>query len=249
MPILQTESLVKQFGGFRAVDRVDLAVEEGSVHALVGPNGAGKTTLFNLLSGFLQPTSGQIIFRGERITHLPPESIARKGIGRSFQISSLFEQVSVAEHVSLALQAATGLGYQFWAPERSLDRFRPRALELLGEVDLGDVADRAAHSLPYGYKRALELALALACSPTLLLLDEPTAGMSIADVDRITALIKRVSAGRTVVLVEHNMGIVAQLADRVTVLESGRVLAEGPYTTVRQDPRVIVAYLGEEAHA
>jgi branched-chain amino acid transport system ATP-binding protein len=250
MPILETHRLTKDFGGFRAVDQVDLQVNEGTIHALVGPNGAGKTTLFNMLSGFLKPSSGTILFRGENITRLAPEQVARRGIGRSFQISSLFEQLMVIEHVFLALQSTTSLGYRFWLPERILDRFRDRAVEILAEVELVDVADREVHTLPYGQKRALELAVVLARSPALLLLDEPTAGMSVTDVDRITSLIKRVSARCTVVLVEHNMGVVSQLADHVTVLDSGSILAEGPYAVVRQDPRVITAYLGEaEIHA
>jgi branched-chain amino acid transport system ATP-binding protein len=230
------------------VDKVDLAVEPGTIHALVGPNGAGKTTLFNLLSGFLKPTAGRIVLEGEEITNLQPDQIARRRVGRSFQITSLFEQLTVVEHVALALQSTTALGYQFWRPERVLGRFRQRALELLEEVGLLNVASREVHSLPYGQKRALELALVLAIEPKLLLLDEPTAGMGVEDVDRIISLIKRVRAGRTVVLVEHNMGVVSELADRVTVLQYGSVLAEGPYESVRQDPRVITAYLGE-AHA
>ena len=248
MPILEARGLTKEFKGFRAVDRVDLTVETGTVHALVGPNGAGKTTLFNLLSGFLKPTEGRILLDGEDVTHLAPERIARRGVGRSFQITSLFEQLTVLEHVALALQSSTSLGYRFWMPERVLGRFRSRAMELLEQVDLARVASREVHSLPYGQKRALELALVLALEPKLMLLDEPTAGMGIEDVDRIIALIQRVRAGRTVVLVEHNMGVVASLADRVTILQYGTVLAEGPYDTVRQDPRVITAYLGE-AHA
>jgi branched-chain amino acid transport system ATP-binding protein len=248
LPLLETHALTKEFNSFRAVDKVDLAVESGTIHALVGPNGAGKTTLFNLLSGFLKPTAGRIVLEGEEITNLLPDQIARRRVGRSFQITSLFEQLTVVEHVALALQSNTGLGYQFWRPERVLGRFRQRALELLGEVGLLNVASRPVHSLPYGQKRALELALVLAIEPKLLLLDEPTAGMGVEDVERIIALIKRVRAGRTVVLVEHNMGVVSELADRVTVLQYGSVLAEGSYESVRQDPRVITAYLGE-AHA
>jgi branched-chain amino acid transport system ATP-binding protein len=247
-PVLQTEGLTRDFRGFRAVDRVDLRVQEGTIHALVGPNGAGKTTLFNMLTGFLKPSLGRVILRGHDVTGLPPERMAQLGMGRSFQITSLFEQLTVLEHVALALQSATSLGYRFWLPERVLGRYREEALDLLGQVGLADVADREAHSLPYGQKRALELALVLALRPTLLLLDEPTAGMGIEDVDRIIALIRRVRDGRTVVLVEHNMGVVSELADQVTVLQYGGILAEGPYETVRQDPRVIEAYLGE-AHA
>jgi branched-chain amino acid transport system ATP-binding protein len=248
MAILETEGLTKDFRGFRAVDGVSLRVEEGTVHALVGPNGAGKTTLFNMLTGFLKPSDGRISFQGQDVTGLPPEKIARRGMGRSFQITSLFEQLTVLEHVALALQSATSLGYRFWLPERVLGRFREEALELLNQVGLAEVADREVRSLPYGQKRALELALVLALKPSLLLLDEPTAGMGLEDVERIIALIRRVRDGRTVVLVEHNMGVVAELADTVTILQYGSILAEGPYETVRQDPRVIEAYLGE-SHA
>ena len=248
MPLLETRGLTKEFRGFRAVNNVDLRVEEGTVHALVGPNGAGKTTLFNMLSGFLKPTDGRVVLAGEDVTHLPPEKIARRGVGRSFQITSLFEQLTVVEHVAIALQSATSLGYRFWMSERVLGRFRARALELLEQVGLTDVAAREVHSLPYGQKRALEMALVLALEPKLLLLDEPTAGMGVEDVDRIIELVRRVRAGRTVVMVEHNMGVVSSLADRVTVLQYGSILAEGPYETVRHDPRVVEAYLGE-AHA
>ena len=244
-PILATENLTRDFRGLRAVNGVSLRVEDGTVHALVGPNGAGKTTLFNMLTGFLTPTSGRIAFRGEDVTGLPPERMARRGMGRSFQITSLFEPLTVLEHVVLALQAGTSLGYRFWQSEKVLRRFRDEALGLLDEVGLADVAEREVHSLPYGQKRALELALVLALKPSLLLLDEPTAGMGIEDVDRIIQLVRRVRAGRTVVLVEHNMGVVSSLADRVTVLQYGGIVAEGPYETVRQDPRVIEAYLGE----
>jgi branched-chain amino acid transport system ATP-binding protein len=248
MPLLETRGLTKDFNSFRAVDHVDLQVEAGTVHALVGPNGAGKTTLFNLLTGFLKPSDGRILLDGADVTNLSADRIARRRVGRSFQITSLFEQLTSVEHVALALQAGTGLGYRFWRPERVLGRFRERAVELLDQVGLRQVANREVQSLPYGQKRALELALVLALDPTLMLLDEPTAGMGSEDVDRIIELLRRVRADRTVVLVEHNMGVVSSLADRVTVLQYGTVLAEGPYEAVRQDPRVIEAYLGQ-AHA
>jgi branched-chain amino acid transport system ATP-binding protein len=244
-PILETESLTRRFRGLRAVNGVSLRVEEGTVHALVGPNGAGKTTLFNMLTGFLKPTSGRIVFRGEDVTGWPPDRMARRGMGRSFQITSLFEPLTVLEHVVLALQSATSLGYRFWQSDAVLQRFRDEALTLLDGVGLAEVATREVHSLPYGQKRALELALVLALRPSLLLLDEPTAGMGVEDVERIILLVRRVRAGRTVVLVEHNMGVVSLLADRVTVLQYGSIVAEGPYETVRRDPRVIEAYLGE----
>ena len=245
MALLAVHGLTKDFRGFRAVNAVDLHVDEGSIHALVGPNGAGKTTLFNMLTGFIRPTAGQIVFGGEDVTNLPPEQIARRKMARSFQITSLFDQLTVLEHVALALQAETHLGYRFWQSEKVLGRFRERATDILAQVGLAEIAGRHVASIPYGQKRALEMALVLALEPRLLLLDEPTAGMSLDDVERIIALIRRVRAGRTVVLVEHNMGVVSELADRVTVLQRGGVLAEGTYHDVRDNPRVIDAYLGQ----
>jgi branched-chain amino acid transport system ATP-binding protein len=248
-PALSTHALCKDFRGFRAVDSVDLTVPAGAVHALVGPNGAGKTTLFNLLTGFLRPTEGRIEVAGADVTGLPPERIARRGVARSFQITSLFDQLTAREHVELGLAAAGGLGWRFWRSDRLLGRHRADALALLERVGIAARADEPAGALPYGQKRALELALALALDPTLLLLDEPTAGMGAEDVRRTVELIREVAAGRTVVLVEHNMSVVADLADRVTVLRAGAVLVEGPYDEVRSDPRVIEAYLGAGTHA
>ena len=243
---LETSKLTKEFRGFRAVDGVNLRVAEGTVHALVGPNGAGKTTLFNMLTGILLPSSGRIALFGQDVTSLPPDQIARRGVARSFQITSLFDQMTALENVVLALQASTSLGYRFWVPDRLLSQFSGRALALLEQVGLEEVAQRTVGSLPYGQKRALEVALALALDPKLLLLDEPTAGMSVEDVERTIDLIARVRGGRTVILVEHNMGVVGSLAERVTVLRSGKILAEGTYETVRQDPQVIEAYLGQQ---
>jgi branched-chain amino acid transport system ATP-binding protein len=242
--ILRARGLSKQFRGFRALTGVDLDVAEGSVHALVGPNGAGKTTLFNLLTGFLRPSTGRILLGERDVTGLPPERVARLGMARSFQITTLFPQISAREHVELALQSGTGLGWRFWRSERRLGRFRDRALDLLDQVGLADAEAMPATTLAYGRKRALELAVALALEPRVLLLDEPTAGMGVEDVDRTIALIGRIRAGRTVVLVEHNMSVVASLADRVTVLQHGNVLVEGVYGEVRDDPRVVTAYLG-----
>ncbi|MCX5349052.1 MULTISPECIES: ABC transporter ATP-binding protein [Streptomyces] len=244
--ILVTQGLSKEFQGFRAVSAVDLRVTEGTVHALVGPNGAGKTTLFNLLTGFLRPSGGRITFAGHDITGQPPERIAGLGVARSFQVTSLFAQMTAREHVELALQSGTGLGRRFWRTDKLMRRFSGRALELLGDVGLEHLADRPAGNLPYGQKRALELALALALDPALLLLDEPTAGMGLEDVDRTVALIDRIREGRTVVMVEHNMSVVGSLADTVTVLQRGEVLVEGPYDRVRTDPRVVEAYLGAD---
>jgi branched-chain amino acid transport system ATP-binding protein len=243
--VLSAQGLSKEFRGFRAVDDVDLDVAEGSVHALVGPNGAGKTTLFNLLTGFLRPTAGRITLASRELTGRPPEQIARLGVARSFQITSLFPQLTARQHVELALQGGTGLGWRFWRSDRRMARFHDRALELLGQVRLADLAETHAGALSYGHKRALELALALALDPKVLLLDEPTAGMGAEDVTATVDLIGRVRDGRTVVLVEHNMSVVATLADTVTVLQAGRVLVQGPYAEIRHDPRVIAAYLGD----
>ena len=243
---LRTTGLSKAFRGFLAVDDVDLDVRAGHVHALVGPNGAGKTTLFNLLTGFLSPSAGTIRSAGDDVTGLPPERIAHRGVARSFQITSLFDQLTLREHVELALLGrrpwATGSG----ARDAALAQFRDHAADLLEQVGLAGLASVPAGSLAYGRKRALELALALALDPKVLLLDEPTAGMGVEDVDRTIELVERVRTGRTVVLVEHNMNVVGSLADRVTVLQSGKVLVEGPYATVRDDPQVISAYLGED---
>jgi branched-chain amino acid transport system ATP-binding protein len=247
--IISTHDLRKEFRGFVALHGVDLQVTEGTVHALVGPNGAGKTTLFNLLSGFLKPSAGQVWICGREVTKLPPERIARLGVARSFQITSLFPALTAQAHVELALQASTGLGWRFWRSDRQLHRFRDPALRLLADVGLVGAADVPAATLAYGRKRALELAVALALDPRVLLLDEPTAGMGAEDIDNTVALVRRVARGRTVVLVEHNMSVVADLADRVTVLQQGRVLVEGPYAEVRADPRVITAYLGDASAA
>jgi branched-chain amino acid transport system ATP-binding protein len=243
--LVEARGLTRDFRGFRAVDGVDLDVEEGAVHALVGPNGAGKTTLFNLLTGFLAPTSGTITIGGTETSRLRPDQIAALGVARSFQITSLFEQLGCREHVELALQATTALGYRFWRTHRLLDRFRDRADELLAEVGLTAQADTLADQLAYGQKRALELALVLARDPRLLLLDEPTAGMGVEDVTRTVDLVKRIRRGRTVVLIEHNMNVVGELADTVSVLQRGELLAQGSYEQVRSDPAVIAAYLGD----
>jgi branched-chain amino acid transport system ATP-binding protein len=247
-PLLETRSLTKEFRGFRAVSDVDLTVLQGTVHALVGPNGAGKTTLFNLLTGFLKPSSGSIVYDGKDITGKSPEQVAMLGIARSFQITSLFEQMTLREHVELALASPTGMGMQFWRSIKRMSVFKDRSMELLERVGLADRAAAPAGSLAYGQKRALELAIAMALDPKLLLLDEPTAGMGIEDIDRTIALVKQLAVGRTVVFVDHNMHVVGSLADTVTVLQAGEVLAEGPYEQVRNDERVITAYLGS-AHA
>lgn len=242
--ILETKQLTKEFKGFVAVDRVDLRVKRGTIHALIGPNGAGKTTCFNLLTKFLTPSSGQIIFDGEDITQERPAQIARRGVIRSFQISAVFPHLSVLENVRVALQRELGTSYHFWKAERSLQRLDARAHELLDAVDLQQFAALPAVELSYGRKRALEIATTLAMDPKLMLLDEPTQGMGLEDVDRIRQLIKKVAASRTVLMVEHNMSVVSSIADTITVLQRGATLAEGPYAEVSKNPAVIEAYMG-----
>ena len=242
--ILETRKLTKQFKGFVAVDKVDLRVRRGSIHALIGPNGAGKTTCFNLLTKFLRPSSGTILFEGADITADQPASIARRGVVRSFQISAVFAHLSVLENVRVALQRKLGTSYQFWKSERSLSRLDGDALALLRAVDLEPYAQLPAVELSYGRKRALEIATTLAMNPKLMLLDEPTQGMGLEDVDRIRQLIKKVAADRTVLMVEHNMSVVASIADTITVLARGATLAEGPYSEVAKNPAVIEAYMG-----
>jgi branched-chain amino acid transport system ATP-binding protein len=242
--ILETRQLTKEFKGFVAVSDVNLKVRRGTIHALIGPNGAGKTTCFNLLTKFLIPTSGQILFEGRDITAEPPAAIARRGVIRSFQISAVFPHLSVLENVRVALQRELGTAFHFWKPERSLHKLDARALELLRAVDLETYARLPAVELSYGRKRALEIATTLAMNPKLMLLDEPTQGMGAEDVDRIRQLIKKVAASRTVLMVEHNMSVVSSIADTITVLQRGATLAEGPYELVSKDPAVIEAYMG-----
>ncbi|AZW23147.1 ABC transporter ATP-binding protein [Bordetella bronchiseptica] len=242
--ILETKGLTKEFRGFVAVNGVDLRVKRGQIHALIGPNGAGKTTCFNLLTKFLAPTSGTIVFNGRDITRERPAQIARRGIIRSFQISAVFPRLTVLENVRLGLQRKTGLSFQFWRSERQLATLNQPALRLLEEVDLASFAHERTINLPYGRKRALEIATTLAMEPELMLLDEPTQGMGHEDVARVTQLIKRVSAGRTILMVEHNMNVVSSIADTITVLARGAVLAEGPYAEVSRHPAVMQAYMG-----
>ena len=242
--ILKTQDLIKEFKGFVAVNGVNLQVQRGHIHALIGPNGAGKTTVFNLLTKFLIPTRGQIVFNGQDITAAKPAQIARKGIVRSFQISATFPNLTVMQNVRIALQRSTGTAFHFWRSERSLDQLNDRAMELLQQVDLAPMADLMAVELPYGRKRALEIATTLAMQPELMLLDEPTQGMGHEDVDRVTQLIKKVSANRTILMVEHNMNVVSSIADTISVLQRGQVIAEGPYAVVSQNPQVLEAYMG-----
>lgn len=245
--ILQTTGLTKEFKGFAAVQDVNLNVQRGHIHALIGPNGAGKTTVFNLLTKFLQPTAGTIRFNGTDITREEPAQIARRGVVRSFQISATFPHLSVLENVRVALQRKTGTSFHFWRSESSLNRLNDRAVELLESVDLGGYIDAVTMELPYGRKRALEIATTLALEPELMLLDEPTQGMGHEDVGRVVELIRKVSVGRTILMVEHNLSVVETLSNVITVLQRGAILAEGPYETVSKDPRVLEAYVGVAA--
>lgn len=245
---LEARGLVKDFRGFRATNDVSITVQAGEIHAIIGPNGAGKTTLFNLLSGFLRPTGGEVLLFGERIDTLPPHAIVRRGLSRSFQISSVFPSLTVRDNVLVALGSPTRLPGQFWSPLSRLEALGPRADAILEGVGLGGAHARLAADLSHGEKRQLEIGISLTQDPRVLLLDEPTSGMGSEGVARVIALVRQVARGRTVVLVEHNMSVVAQLADRITVLQRGAVLASGSYDEVRRDPRVIEAYLGEEAH-
>ena len=245
--ILETRGLTKEFKGFAAVQDVNLKVRRGTIHALIGPNGAGKTTVFNLLTKFLQPTRGSIAFNGIDITAEQPAQIARRGVIRSFQISATFGHMTALENVRVALQRKLGTSFHFWRSGKSLNQLNGRAMELLEEVDLGQYASTLAVEMPYGRKRALEIATTLALDPELMLLDEPTQGMGHEDVDRVADLIRKVAAQRTVLMVEHNLSVVEKLSDVITVLQRGQILAEGPYSVVSQDPRVLEAYVGVEA--
>ncbi len=242
--ILATEDLTKEFAGFVAVNGVTLRVKRGTIHALIGPNGAGKTTCFNLLTKFLAPTRGRIVYKGQDITASAAADVARLGLVRSFQISAVFPHLTVLENVRIALQRRRGGSFDFWRSKRTLDDLNDRALQLIESVGLQDFSGWTAVELPYGRKRALEIATTIALDPEMMLLDEPTAGMGHEDIDRIVALIKSVSADRTVLMVEHNLSVVATLSDRITVLTRGRVLTEGDYQTVSNNPDVREAYMG-----
>jgi branched-chain amino acid transport system ATP-binding protein len=242
--ILETRGLTKEFKGFVAVDNVNLSVSRGSIHALIGPNGAGKTTTFNLLTKFLPPTAGTILFNGVDITRDRPADVARRGIIRSFQISAVFPNLTVLENVRVALQRSLGNSFHFWRSEKTLNALNDRAMELLQRVDLAKLARLHAGELAYGRKRTLEIATTLAMDPELMLLDEPTAGMGHEDVDRVKQLIKEVAVGRTVLMVEHNMSVVSGICSTITVMQRGAVLAEGSYAEVSSNPQVIEAYMG-----
>jgi branched-chain amino acid transport system ATP-binding protein len=245
--ILQTQGLTKEFLGFKAVSDVNLQIRRGSIHALIGPNGAGKTTVFNLLTKVHSPSSGQIRFNGHDITRENQVQVARRGMIRSFQISATFAHLTALENVRVGLQRQRSDCFHFWKSQQSLDELNGRAMELLEAVDLGSFADTVTVEMPYGRKRALEIATTLALDPELMLLDEPTQGMGHEDVGRVVELIRKISANRTILMVEHNLSVVETLCDRLTVLQRGAVLAEGDYATVSRDPRVLEAYVGAEA--
>jgi len=244
--VLSARGLRRDFGGFTAVKNVDLDVHDASVHALIGPNGAGKTTVFNLLTKFLQPTSGTITLMGTDITKTPPDRVARMGLVRSFQISAVFPHLSVLDNVRVALQRPNNLSTQFWRPLSALDQLTARAEQLLASVGLSKERDAIAADLSYGRKRVLEIATTLALDPKVLLLDEPMAGMGQEDVSVVSAIIRDVARDRAVLMVEHNLSVVANICQHVTVLQRGEILAEGDYATVSQDPRVRQAYMGSE---
>ncbi|MYM80511.1 ATP-binding cassette domain-containing protein [Duganella sp. FT50W] len=247
--ILETKHLTKEFKGFTAVNEVNLKVQRGHIHALIGPNGAGKTTCFNLLTKFLVPSSGQILFNGGDITAARPAQIARMGVIRSFQISAVFPHLTVLQNVRIGLQRQLGTSFFFWQSERALDKLNDRAMQLLAEVDLSGFADTVTVDMPYGRKRALEIATTLAMEPELMLLDEPTQGMGHEDVHRVTELIKKVSVGRTILMVEHNMKVVSGICDKISVLQRGAMLAEGSYAEVSSNAQVMEAYMGTDAQA
>jgi branched-chain amino acid transport system ATP-binding protein len=242
--LLETRGLSKEFKGFVAVDNVDLKVRRGAIHALIGPNGAGKTTTFNLLTKFLVPTAGTILFKGQDITRERPADIARRGVIRSFQISAVFPNLTVLENVRIALQRTLPTSFHFWKREKTLEVLNERAMELLERVQLAKFARLHAGELAYGRKRTLEITTTLAMEPELMLLDEPTAGMGHEDVDRVKELIREVAVGRTVLMVEHNMSVVSGICDTITVMARGAVLAEGTYAEVSRNPRVVEAYMG-----
>ena len=242
--ILETRGLTKEFRGFAAVRGVDLQVRRGTIHALIGPNGAGKTTVFNLLTKFLDPSGGRITYNGRDITGERPANVARLGLVRSFQISAVFPHLSVRDNVRIALQCPLGNSFHFWRSQRVLDRLNDRTLELLDAVGLGGFESALAVELPYGRKRALEIATTLALDPEMMLLDEPMSGLGQEDIGRISNLIREAARNRTVLMVEHNLSVVADLSQRITVLTRGRVLAEGDYETVSNNPEVVEAYMG-----
>ncbi|RIK88129.1 MAG: ABC transporter ATP-binding protein [Hyphomicrobiales bacterium] len=244
MSVLEARDVSIAFNGFYAVRNVDFALHEGTIHAVIGPNGAGKTTLFNLLTKFLQPTGGSVYYRGQDITGEGPAAIARRGVVRSFQISAVFQGLTVRENIELALLRRSNLQWRLVGHARRNTDLVRRADEILAQFGFDREADTAAANLSYGRKRVLELATTIAMDPDVLLLDEPMAGLGREDIDRVAELILEAAQGRTVLLVEHNMQVVSRLAERITVMVRGEVLTEGSYDEVSKRPEVIAAYTG-----
>lgn len=244
MAILKTSNLTKRFGGLTAVDGVDLSVPEGEITSLIGPNGAGKTTLFGMLAGGLSPSNGDIHLHGENITDLPPEAIARKGLAKSFQITNVFEGITVLENIRVAVQARHQGGWNFYHHIDDEDAYRDEALDILSLIGLLEEQDQLASALSHGDKRSLEIGLALAIDPDLLLLDEPAAGMSQIEINSMLDLIEELVGEYTIVLVEHNMDIVMDISDTVVVLHNGAIIASGEPDVIQSDETVQEAYLG-----
>lgn len=245
--ILEVQDVSKRFGNFFAVRHANLSLLESSVHGLIGPNGAGKSTLFNICTGFLKPTEGSVRLRGQTVADKGPAWIARNGVGRSFQISAVFDGLSVIDNILVALQRRARLSFAFWKGEKSVSALRERACNLLEQVHLSDTWwDKHTASLPYGRRRMLELATTIATDPSILLLDEPLAGLGQEDVPVIIDLVRELAVGRSVLIVEHNLSAVSQLCDTVSVLDRGMIIANGTYTFVAADPKVRQAYLGDE---
>ncbi len=242
--ILRTRSLYKDFGGIRAVDNVDIAVYFGTVHSIIGPNGAGKTTLFNCLSGFLPPTGGEIWYREKNITRMPGHAISRLGITRSFQITSIFPSLTVLENVRIALQSRTKSNFNMFAGLSGLAHLEETAFSILTQIGLADMAGEKAANLDYGSKRCLEIGITLGTDPDLLMFDEPTSGAGPEVSRRIIELIRNIARGKTILLVEHNIDMVLQLSDTVTVLHQGKNIATGKPDEIQQDSFVREAYLG-----
>ncbi len=245
MNLLETKGLTKRFGGLTAVDNVNFQVAKGELRAVIGPNGAGKTTFFNLIAGRLPPTQGKIWFKGEDITHIPPYRVPQKGIGRSYQITNIFPKLPVFENVRLAAQAVE-VTYNFWTNAISMDDINERVVEILEKLNLIDHRDVRAANLPHGLQRHLEIGIALASKPELLLLDEPTAGMTQEETQRMMELIEKIAEGLTIVVVEHDMKFVMSISKRITVLHEGKVLAEGAPEEIRKNEDVQRVYLGKQ---
>lgn len=246
MALLEISRLSKDFGALRAVNDFNSQVEMGSLHAVVGPNGAGKTTLFNLISGFLKPTEGEIIFNGKDITTMPPHQMAHLGMRRSFQVLTLFSELTVLENVRLAIQARSQKNFNFFRRAMSMRDMVKQALDILDLLGLADVAERKAGELSHGKQRYLDIGIAMAGGGILLLLDEPTSGLVYDEIPRMGETIKKLTPQMTILLIEHRIEMVLSISDRITVLDYGRVIAEGPPDVIRGNEEVSKAYLGLE---